>query len=67
MRTKENESTNKYLRYSVNVDFDCMIDEGWSLSKARDWFDTEEAKESYEDDWEDAKAVAQQVFEARMN
>lgn len=55
-----------YMNYAVNVDFDVCMDEYNNLEDALAWFFTDEAKDVYEDDWEDAKIVAKQVYEKRV-
>lgn len=56
-----------YMNYAVNVDFDCCLDENRTLEGALAWFFTDEAKDIYEDDWEDAKTLAVKVYNKRLN
>ena len=56
----------KILYYAVNVDFDASIDDGMTLKEALNWFYTEEAEESYTEDWPYAVITANRVYEERM-
>lgn len=43
----------KNLVYAVNVDCDCMLGLNFTLGNIIRWFGSEEARESYEDDYDE--------------
>ena len=38
----------KWLRYAMCVDTECMIDDGMQYEQIKDWFKSDEAAEAYE-------------------
>lgn len=38
----------KWLRYAMCVDTECMIDDGMQYEQIKDWFASDEAAEAYE-------------------
>jgi hypothetical protein len=50
IKIEEMSQGQRMLRYALCVDIDCMLDEGYTKQQITDWFQGDEARESYTTD-----------------